>query len=213
MCIRDSIESVANGTCDIGTSSRDLKDEEKSLGLVDTPIAYDAIAVIVNPANPVKDLTIEQVRDIFEGRVHNWKELGGPDVPVGMVNRDEASGTREAFWKIALEEAPFDPTAAVLPGTGQVRSVIAGSLGAVGYISIGFVDDTVKAVSVDGVMPSAETVTDGSYSIQRVLHFFTKGEPSAKAKAFIDFVLSKKVQEEAVEAAGFIAMSKEGEVD
>ena len=134
------IESVANGTSDIGTSSRDLKPEELTLGLVDTKIALDAIAVIVNPSNPVTGLTKAQVSDIFQGKIKNWKEVGGPDLEIGLVNRDEASGTREAFSKFVLGNADFDPTAAVLPGTGQVRSVVAQAPGAVGYISLGFVD-------------------------------------------------------------------------
>ncbi|HEX9093158.1 MAG TPA: phosphate ABC transporter substrate-binding protein, partial [Coriobacteriia bacterium] len=148
------IEAVANGQADIGTSSRDLKPEEGTLGLVDTPIAHDAIAVIVNPSNPVKGLTRAQVSAIFEGKVRNWKDVGGPDMPIGLVNRDEASGTREAFWKIVMDKRPFDPTAAVLPGTGQVRFVVAKAPGAVGYISVGFVDKTVKALEVDGVAPT-----------------------------------------------------------
>jgi phosphate transport system substrate-binding protein len=113
------IEAVANGQSEIGTSSRDLKKEELSLGLVDTPIAHDAIAVIVNPANEVSDLTKDQIARIFEGKITNWSELGGPDMAIGVVNRDEASGTREAFWKIVLGERSFDRTAAVLPGTAS----------------------------------------------------------------------------------------------
>ncbi|MFA5843438.1 MAG: phosphate ABC transporter substrate-binding protein [Coriobacteriia bacterium] len=198
------IESVAGGSSDIGTSSRDLKPEEASLGLVDTPIAYDAIAVIVNESNPVDALTMEQVRSIFEGRVRNWREVGGPDMPIGLVNRDEASGTREAFFKIALKEQPFDPAAAVLPGTGQVRAVVAGSKGAVGYISYGFVDETVKAVSIDGVVPSPETVADKRYPISRMLHMLTKGEPIGIAKEFIDFLLAQPVQDGVIPKAGFI---------
>src|SRR5450759_3567523 len=126
------IESVTNGTCDIGTSSRELTPQEKTLGLVDTPVAFDAIAVIVNPANSVKALTKQQAADIFEGKITNWKQVGGPNEPIGLVNRDEASGTRDAFSKIVLGGAAFDSRAAVLPGTGQVRSVVADSVTAVG---------------------------------------------------------------------------------
>jgi phosphate transport system substrate-binding protein len=198
------IEAVANGQSEIGTSSRDLKDEEKSLGLVDTPIAHDAIAVIVNPANEVSGLTKDQIARIFEGKIANWSELGGPDMAIGVVNRDEASGTREAFWKIVLGERPFDRTAAVLPGTGQVRFVVAQSRGAIGYISVGFVDRTVKAVAVDGVMPTEADIMSKRYPISRLLHFFTKGEPSGLAKRYIDFVLSPDVQEGVVREAGFL---------
>jgi len=136
------IEAVAAGTSQIGTSSRDLKEEEEGLGLVDTPIAYDGIAVIVNPDNPVGELTTEQLRGIFAGDIENWSEVGGEDLPIDLVNRDEASGTREAFKKIVMDkaDATFDRSAAVLPGTGQVRDVVSRSRGAIGYISVGFVE-------------------------------------------------------------------------
>jgi phosphate transport system substrate-binding protein len=202
------IESVSKGTSDIGTSSRDLKPAEGSLGLVDTPIAFDAIAVIVNPSNPVESLTTSQVAQIFEGVISNWKDVGGPDLPIGLVNRDEASGTREAFSKIVLKDGAFDPKAAVLPGTGQVRSVVAESPSAVGYISLGFADKTVKALTIDGVAATEASVADGSYPISRVLHFFTKGEPNPLSRRYIDFVLSAAVQEGVVRKAGFIPIKK-----
>ncbi len=203
------IEAVAAGTCEIGTSSRDLKPEEAKLGLVDTPIAHDAIAVIVNPANPVKGLTKAQVAAIFEGKTKNWSELGGPELEIGIVNRDEASGTREAFSKIVLNKKPFDPTAAVLPGTGQVRFVVAQAEGAIGYISVGFVDKTVKALAIDGIEPTEANITNKSYPVSRLLHMLTKGEPKGLAKEFIAFVLSPQVQETVVRDAGFLPMGGE----
>jgi phosphate transport system substrate-binding protein len=206
----EGIENVANGWSDIGTSSRDLKDEEKSFGLVDTPIAHDAIAVIVHPDNPVKALTMKQVADIFSGKIDNWKQVGGRDEPIGLVNRDEASGTREAFKKIVLGDLSFDPAAAVLPGTGQVRSVVGGSPGAIGYISLGFVDDSVRPLKIDGVAPNEKTVANKEYPIARLLHFFTKGEPAGFAKEYTDFVLSDRIQEEVVRDAGFLPI-KAGE--
>ena len=204
------IESVSNGTSDIGTSSRDLKPEEKPLGLVDTKIALDAIAVIVNPSNPVSGLTKAQVSEIFQGKIKNWKDVGGPDLEIGLVNRDEASGTREAFSKFVLGTADFDPTAAVLPGTGQVRSVVAQAAGAVGYISLGFVDSTVKALAVDGIPANEKTVADGTYPLWRYLHFFTKGDPKGLAKAYIDYILSADVQNTVVRDAGFLPITEGG---
>lgn len=204
------IENVSSGTSDIGTSSRELKDEEKDLGLVDTPIAFDAIAVIVNPSNPVRSLTKAQVKAIFQGKITNWREVGGPDMAIGLVNRDEASGTREAFAKIVLDKERFDPTAVILPGTGQVRSVVAQEPRAIGYISLGFVTDSVKAVAIDGVEPSEKSVVDGTYPVQRVLHMFTKGEPTGLAKQYLDFVLSPDVQESVVRDAGFIPITAKG---
>ncbi len=197
------IETVASGSSDIGTSSRDLKPAEEKLGLYDTPIAFDAIAVIVHPDNPIDSLTTEEVRAIFAGEIENWSQLGGRDKKVGLVNRDEASGTREAFDSIVMGDTPFDRTAAVLPGTGQVRSVVANAPGAIGYISLGFVNDEVKAVTIDGVTPTPEAVVTGEYPIQRLLHFYTVGPPTGLAKKYIDFVLSPAVQDTIIQDAGF----------
>jgi phosphate transport system substrate-binding protein len=209
------IEAVSAGTADIGTSSRDLKPEEKGLGLVDSPIAYDGIAVIVSPSNPVDALTMQQLQDIFAGKITNWKQVGGQDRPIDLVNRDEASGTREAFNKIVMKGATFDPRAAVLPGTGQVRDVVARAPGAIGYISIGFVEPRftsvmVKALSIDGVQPTDANIANKTYPIGRVLHFFTKGEPSGLTKQFIDYVLSDQVQNGVVVDAGFIPVANGG---
>jgi len=201
------IESVSKGSSDIGTSSRELKDAELDLGLEDTPVAYDAIAVIVHPDNPVSDLTTLEVRSIFAGVITNWSEVGGPDLPIGLVNRDEASGTREAFSKIIMDDAQFDHGAVVLPGTGQVRSVIADVRGAIGYISLGFVTDDVKAVAIDGVEPSEATVVSGDYPVQRVLHFFAKDDLSDIARDYIEYVLSPDVQDTIVRDAGFIPIT------
>ena len=205
------IESVSTGSSDIGTSSRDLKPEEEDLGLIDTPIAYDAIAIIVNPDNPVESLTTQQIKAIFQGKITRWSEVGGPDEPIHLVNRDEASGTREAFFKIIMDKESFDPAAAVLPGTGQVRAVVAEAPGAIGYISFGFLNDSVKAVAVDGVEPSVETVFSGDYPIQRTLHFFTKGAPAGLSKEYIDYVLSPAVQDTVVQDAGFLPVTQRSE--
>jgi phosphate transport system substrate-binding protein len=192
------IEAAATGRAQIGTSSRELKDEEKALGLSDIPVAADVIAVIVHPANPVDGLTLDELKGIFTGRIRDWREVGGPDLPIDIVNRDEASGTREAFFKMVLGEEPFASRAAVLPGTGQVRAVVATSKGAIGYMSLGYVTDQVKALEVDGVAPTLESVREGSYKLKRWLHFFVKGTPDAGAKAYIDFVLSDRVQKDIV---------------
>lgn len=208
------IEAVSSGTSHIGTSSRDLKEEEEGLGLTDIPIAFDGIAVIVNSENPVDELSTEQLRQVFSGEITNWSELGGEDRDIDLVNRDEASGTREAFKKIVMgDDARFDRSAVVLPGTGQVRDVVSRSAGAIGYISVGFVEPRfssaeVKSLRVDGVEASEETVTSGKYPIARRLHFFTKGEPSGLAKKYIDYVLSDAVQKGVVVDAGFVPVSE-----
>ena len=202
------IESVSTGSSDIGTSSRDLKPEEEDYGLVDTPIAYDAIAVIANPSNTVTSLTKQQVKEIFQGKIRDWSQVGGKSGPIHLVNRDEASGTREAFSKIVMDAEPFDPTAAVLPGTGQVRAVVSDAPGAIGYISFGFVTPSVKTIAIDGVAPSKESVFSGAYPVQRTLHFFTKGAPVEPAKGYIDYVLSDAVQQSVVQDAGFLPVSE-----
>lgn len=209
------IEAVAAGTAQIGTSSRDLKPEEGKLGLVDTPIAYDGIAVIVSPENTVSGLTMQQLCDIFAGKIKNWSEVGGENRPIDLVNRDEASGTREAFKKIVMKDTPFDASAAVLPGTGQVRDVVARAPGAVGYISAGFVKPRfssapVKPLAIDGVEPTEQSIASASYPIGRKLHFFTKGEPVGLAKQYVDFVLSSDIQNSVVVDAGFIPVAKGG---
>ena len=162
------IEAVSNGTAEIATSSRGLNEQEQSLGLTTIPVAHDGIAVIVNEENPVKDLSVDQLRDIYAGKITNWSEVGGEDLAIQLVNRDEASGTREAFKSIVMDGAPFDRRAAVLSGTGQVRDVVSRSRGAIGYISMGFVDSkyattSVSALSVNGVAPSEDTISTGEY--------------------------------------------------
>ena len=209
------IEAVSAGTAEIGTSSRELAPEEKSNGLVDFPIAYDGIAVIVNPNNPVSGLAVQQLRDIFSGKIKNWSQLGGSNLPIDLVNRDDGSGTRDAFQKLVMKDAKFDPAATVLPGTGQVRDVVARAPGAIGYISLGFVKPrfsnvSVKALAVDGVVPSEKTVADKAYPVGRVLHFFTKGKPTGVTKEFVDFVLSAKIQKGVVVDAGFIPIAEGG---
>jgi phosphate transport system substrate-binding protein len=210
------IEAVSKGTCEIGTSSRDLKSAEMTqtvdgvtFSLVETEVARDAIAVIVNPENPVTSLTTSQVADIFAGKIKNWSEVCPPgvtyDYEIGLVNRDEASGTREAFSKLVMKGLDFDPTAAVLPGTGQVRAVVAQSKIAVGYISLGFVKGSpVKALIIDGVTPTEANVANGTYPVKRNLYFITKGEPQGLALRFIRFMLSPEIQDKVVMDGGFL---------
>ncbi len=212
------IEAVSNGTADIASSSRQLNSDEQDLGLTEIVIAHDGIAVIVNTENPVQNLSTEQLRDIYSGKITNWSEVGGDDLTIQLVNRDEASGTREAFKTIVMDGASFDRSAAVLSGTGQVRDVVSRSLGAIGYISLGFVHSKyaqteVRAINVNHVEPSEKTIASGGYPISRDLYFYVKGTPSTEAQAYIDYVVSDAM-EETVRDAGFIPVtndSSEGE--
>ena len=206
------IEAVSNNTADIATSSRGLNEQEQGLGLTTIPIAHDGIAVIVNPDNPVQNLSVEQLRAIYSGSVSNWSEVGGEDLAIQLVNRDEASGTREAFKSIIMGAEPFDRRAAVLSGTGQVRDVVSRSRGAIGYISMGFVESKyavtqVSAISVNHVEPSEKTIASGGYPISRDLYFFVKGAPSSDAQSYIDYVLSDAMDEQ-IREAGFIPVAR-----
>ncbi len=209
------IEAVSNDTADIATSSRGLNAQEQELGLTTIPIAHDGIAVIVNPENPVQNLSVEQLRAIYAGQITNWSDVGGEDLAIQLVNRDEASGTREAFKSIIMDGEPFDRRAAVLSGTGQVRDVVSRTRGAIGYISMGFVESKyaetqVRAINVNHVEPTEKTVASGGYPISRDLYFFTKGEPSAEAQGYIEYVLSDEMDEQ-IREAGFIPVAYEAD--
>lgn len=211
------IEAVTNGTADIATSSRNLTEEESSHELVATVIAHDGIAVIVNPDNRVDNLTTDQLRDIYAGKITNWSEVGGEDLPIQVVNRDEASGTREAFRTLVMDGTEFDRSAAVLPGTGQVRDVVSRTPGAIGYISIGFVDSdyattTVKSLTIDGVEANEDNVESGAYPISRDLYFFTNGDPQGEAYGYISYVLSDDM-DQVIRDAGYIPAHKSASTD
>ena len=180
-----AVTNVNDGVSDIGNLSRALKDEEKE-GLTENTVALDGIAVAVNPANGVEDLTIDQIKDIFLGNITNWSELGGSDAEIVVVGREAGSGTRDGFEEIVgvKDEAQYDSE---LNETGQVKNLVATNENAIGYISLDYVDDTVKALKVGGVSPSEETIKDGSYTLQRP---FTE-----LAQAFLEYVLSEAGQE------------------
>lgn len=185
------ITAVLEGRCDIGLSSRALKDEEKAKGLTQTVIAYDGIAVIVNPANSVSDLTIEQIAKIYTGEITNWKELGGSDSEIVVIGREAGSGTRDGFESITGTEDKCkyrqEPTS-----TGDVIATVAQNPNAIGYASLAAIKDTVKAIKVDGVSPSESAVKDGSYKIQRPFVFVTKTDAalSEAAQKFFDYATS-----------------------
>ena len=185
------ITAVAEGRCDIGLSSRDLKDEEKAKGLTGTTLAYDGIAVVVNPANKVTDLTVDQITSIFKGEITNWSELGGADGEIVLIGREAGSGTRDGFESIT-KTADACKYRQELTSTGDVITTVAGNPNAIGYASLASIKDSVKAVSVNGVAPSDKTVKDGTYKIQRPFVLVTKDGAalSAAAQAFFDFALS-----------------------
>lgn len=186
------IEAVRTHAAHIGMSSRSLMEGEKSLYAV--TIAKDAIAVIVHPKNPIHDLSLEKVREAFSGKVRNWKELGGHDYPIVLVNREEGSGTREAFQKLVIGEKEIALEALVQDSNGAIRQVVAGDPNAIGYISLGLVNEKIKALKISGVEPSLKNIETGLYHLVRPFLFVFNGEPEGEAKSFLEFVLSPKAQ-------------------
>ena len=194
------IQAVAEGRCDIGLASRDLKDEEKQ-NLEGTVIAIDGIAMIVNPENPVADLTVEQIAAIYKGEIKNWKEVGGNDLPIVLIGREAASGTRDGFESIT-ETEDLCQYSQELTSTGDVVQTVASNPGAIGYASLVSVKDTVKALAVGGVVPNNDTILDGTYQIQRNFLLVTPKDKalSAAAQAFYDFVVGGAADNLIVEA-------------
>ena len=199
------ITAVQEGTCDIGLSSRALKDEEKSAGLKETVLAYDGIAIIVHPDNPVSDLSVEQIAKLYTGEITNWSELGGEDLEIAVLGREDGSGTRTAFEEIVGVEGTC-VYKNEYGSTGDVIGNVASNPNAIGYASLSAVDDTVKAVKVNGVAPSEETVKDGTYEIQRPFVMVTVegAELSEAAQAFLDYAMSDEVAEQ-IAIAGAVA--------
>ena len=185
------ITAVQEGTCDIGLSSRALKDEEKAAGLKETVLAYDGIAIIVHPDNPVSDLSIEQIAKLYTGEITNWKDVGGSDAEVVLIGREAASGTRDGFESITgtKDKCQYRQE---LPSTGDVITAVSQNPDAIGYASLAAIKDSVKALSVDGVTPSETTVKDGSYQVQRPFVLVTvEGKAlSAAAQSFFDYATS-----------------------
>ena len=185
------ITAVQEGTCDIGLSSRALKDEEKAAGLKETILAYDGISIIVHPDNPVSDLTIEQIAQLYTGEITNWKDVGGNDAQVVLIGREAASGTRDGFESITgtKEKCQYRQE---LTSTGGDHIAVSQNPDAIGYASLASIKDSVKALNVDGVTPSEATVKDGSYKVQRPFVLVTaEGKALTHvAQAFFDYATS-----------------------
>lgn len=190
------ITGAADGTLDLGLSSRDLKEEETAQGLTATTFALDGIAIVVNSENPVSDLSLEQIKGLADGTITNWKDVGGNDAPVVLIGREAGSGTRDGFESIVGVEdvCKYEQE---LTSTGAVIAGVAANPNAFGYASLSAVDETVKAVTVDGVAATEETVQDGTYKIQRPFIFVTKdgAEQTEQTKAFIEYATSEEVSD------------------
>ena len=199
------IKAVQEGRCDIGLSSRDLKPEEKEAGLSGTVLAYDGIAIIVNPENPVSDLSVETIAKIYTGEITNWSEVGGNDVEIVLIGREAGSGTRDGFESITNTEDVCQYRQE-LTSTGDVITTVSQNPGAIGYASVASVKDTVKAVTVDGVAPTEATIKDGSYVVQRPFVLVTKTgvEMSDAAFKFFTYITSADANE-IISAAGVVS--------
>ena len=201
------ITAVSEGRCDIGLASRALSDDEEASGLTGTVLALDGIAIIVNPENPVSDLSLETVAKIYKGEITNWKEVGGNDAEIVLIGREAGSGTRDGFESVTDTEAACRYRQA-LTSTGDVITAVAGNPNAVGYSSLASVKDSVKALSVGSVTPTEASVKDGSYAVQRPFILVTKtdGELSETAQAFFDFATSADANE-IISAAGAVPVN------
>ncbi|MDF2859057.1 MAG: phosphate transporter substrate-binding protein [Neobacillus sp.] len=186
------ITNALNGVSEIGMSSRDLKEEEKAGGLVETIIAYDGIVVVTHPSNKVKDLTMEQLKAVFTGEITNWKELGGNDMEIVVVSREDGSGSRDAFQEIVgYSSGELIRNSIIASGNGNIKTTVAMNKHAVGFISFEYIDSSISTLEINGVEATAENVLRQEYSLSRPFLFVHKEDQLSDAgKQFIDYILS-----------------------
>ncbi|WP_066298519.1 phosphate ABC transporter substrate-binding protein [Bacillus sp. FJAT-29937] len=196
------ITNAINGVSEIGMSSRDLKEEEKAQGLNEVIIAYDGIVVVTHPSNKVKSLTLEQVKKIFTGEVTNWKDLGGDDMEIVVVSREDGSGSRDAFQEIVdYSSGELIRNSIIASGNGNIKTTVANNKHAVGFISFEYIDDSISTIDINGVEANAENVLKQKYSLSRPFLFVYKdGNLTEAGQQFIDFILSEDGQRIAAEA-------------
>jgi phosphate transport system substrate-binding protein len=198
-------KEVVDGISDIGALSRELKTDEKGQ-VVEHVIARDGIAIVVHPSNPVSNLTKEQVRDIFAGNITNWNEVGGPNQEIVVISREEGSGTRGAFEEIVMEGELITEDAIIQNSNGAIKTAVAGDQYSIGFLSFGYLDSSVKALSINGTPATVENAKSSVYPIVRPLLFVTKEEPEGLVKEFIDFCLSEEGQA-IVEEEGYLSVT------
>jgi phosphate transport system substrate-binding protein len=186
------ITATESGTADIGMSSRDLNETEKQMWNVE--IAKDGLAIIIHPDNPINNLSLSQIKDIYTGNVVNWNELGGADHRIHIIAREEGSGTRSAFDSLVMNDVRISPRSIIQDSNGSVRQLVASDKNSIGFISLGLTNESVKAIQIDGVAASWENVQNGSYTLYRPFIFVSNGPPTGESKRFIDFTLSEEGQ-------------------
>jgi len=210
----DGAAALVDGRVDIATMSRFMKAEEfkKAVDNGILPVAHvvamDGVCVVVHPSNPVKALTSEQVRDIYMGKIKNWSEVGGPSLPIVVISRDTSSGTYETFEGLVMKKQPMASGVEYVNSNPQAHARVKSTQGAIGYVGLGFVDASVKALKIDNVLPTRQTVASGTYPVSRPLFLFTNGYPKlgSMVHKFVSFYLTERGQE-LVEAKGFVPLT------
>ena len=208
----NGMKAIIDGTTDIGNSSRFIKPKEiklaQSKNVLPVPfaVAYDCIIPVVHPSNPVKNLTLAQLKSIYKGEVKNWKEVGGPDRKIVVVSRDTSSGTYEVWEKKVMKKERVYPGALLQASNGAVSQTVAKNKNAIGYIGIGYMDSSVKPTTVDGIVGTPETTLDGSFPVSRPLFMFTNSWPTGEAAKFMRFMLHPKKGQALVLDAGYVPL-------
>ena len=202
------VQQVGEGLVQIGNTGRALKASEiEKYGLRTFPFAIDGVAVVVNPGNPVSAMSKQQLKDVFAGRIVNWKELGGEDAAISLYVREDGSGTRETFEERALDKGTAMQGANVVNSNGSMKTTVAGDRNAIGYVGIGHLDSSIKGITLDGMIPSQENASDGSYNVTRLLYMNTKGEPQGLTRLFIDYIYSPDGKK-FIASSGYIPLDK-----
>lgn len=208
----NGIKALIDGTTDIADSSRFIKDKEVALAVergrypVPFAVAYDCIVPVVHPSNSMKNITMAQLKDIYMGKVKNWKEIGGPDKKIVVVSRDTSSGTYEVWEKKVMKKEKVYPGALLQASNGAVVQAVSKNKNAIGYIGLGYVDRSVKPLTVNGIQGSEKTTLDGSYPVSRPLYMFTPGWPKGDALNFINYVVHPQKGQKYVKEAGYVPL-------
>lgn len=207
----NGIKALIDGTCHIADASRFIKDKEVKMAVenghypVPFGVALDSIVPVVHPSNSVDGLSMDDLKAIYEGNIDNWKDVGGPDRPVVVVSRDTSSGTYEVWEDIVLQGDRVTPRAQLLASNGAVAQAVASNKNAIGYIGIGYLNDDLKNLTVDGVLGTPETTASGEYPVSRYLYMFTDGWPTGETLMFINFILHPDKGQKIVEEVGYVA--------
>lgn len=210
----NGIKALLDGLCNIAMASRDIKASEielaKSKGIdpVRTSIAIDALIPVVHPNNPVQNLSMEQLKDIYAGKIRNWKDVGGADKPIVIISRDTSSGTFEVWSEKVMNKSRVAPNALLQASNGTVVQSVSKNKNAIGYIGIGYLNDTLKALDVNGIEANADTAMSGEWVIARDLYVFTNGAGDKDVQAFIAYILDPRKGQKAVQEIGFVPLAK-----